>query len=89
MSTPVAKQYIKNFEKLGFGMFVHFGLYLIIGEGEYLFKDFPCDIENVHWMDNGELLEASYENGNLTVNFTGYSYGTDYCVRVAKGNVRS
>ena len=28
-------QYIDNFEKLGFGLFVHFGLYSIIGKGEW------------------------------------------------------
>ena len=28
-------QYIKNFEKLGFGLFVHFGLYSIVGKGEW------------------------------------------------------
>lgn len=27
---------IKNFEKLGFGMFVHFGLYSVIGKGEWI-----------------------------------------------------
>ena len=35
MSIPTPKQYIKDFEKMGFGMFVHFGLYSIIGEGEW------------------------------------------------------
>ncbi len=28
-------QYIRNFERLGFGMFVHFGLYSILGRGEW------------------------------------------------------
>lgn len=28
-------QYIKNFEKLGFGLFVHFGLYSVVGKGEW------------------------------------------------------
>jgi len=27
--------YIENFENLGFGMFVHFGLYSIVGKGEW------------------------------------------------------
>lgn len=27
--------YIRNFKKLGFGMFVHFGLYSVIGKGEW------------------------------------------------------
>lgn len=29
------KTYIKEFEKLGFGLFVHFGLYSIVGKGEW------------------------------------------------------
>ncbi len=28
-------QYIENFERLGFGMFVHFGLYSVAGKGEW------------------------------------------------------
>ncbi|MBQ6825450.1 MAG: alpha-L-fucosidase [Clostridia bacterium] len=32
----IVKEYIKNFEKLGFGMFVHFGLYSILGKGEWI-----------------------------------------------------
>ena len=28
-------QYIANFEKLGMGLFVHFGLYSIVGKGEW------------------------------------------------------
>lgn len=31
----IVKQYIKEFEKLGFGMFVHFGLYSVLGRGEW------------------------------------------------------
>lgn len=31
----IIKQYIKDFEKLGFGMFVHFGLYSVLGKGEW------------------------------------------------------
>ena len=31
----IVKQYIKDFEKLGFGMFVHFGLYSVLGMGEW------------------------------------------------------
>ena len=36
MSIPVAKQYILDFEQLGFGMFVHWGLYSQAGKGEWL-----------------------------------------------------
>ncbi|MGN0323780.1 MAG: alpha-L-fucosidase [Oliverpabstia sp.] len=31
----IIKQYIKDFENLGFGMFVHFGLYSVLGKGEW------------------------------------------------------
>ena len=31
----IVKQYIKDFEQLGFGMFVHFGLYSRLGKGEW------------------------------------------------------
>ena len=46
-------EYIKNFEKLGFGIFVHFGLYSVLGKGE--------------WYQNGGMQEdgktiAQYEN---------------------------
>lgn len=34
----IIKQYIKDFEKLGFGMFVHFGLYSTIGRGEWVME---------------------------------------------------
>ena len=27
--------YVKDFEKMGFGMFVHFGLYSVAGKGEW------------------------------------------------------
>lgn len=33
----IVKEYIKNFEKLGFGMFVHFGLYSLHGKGEWAY----------------------------------------------------
>ncbi len=32
----IIKQYIKDFEQLGFGMFVHFGLYSILEKGEWV-----------------------------------------------------
>lgn len=31
----IVKQYVKDFEKLGFGLFVHFGLYSELGKGEW------------------------------------------------------
>ena len=37
MSIPEAKQYIKDFEQLGFGVFLHFGLYSLLEEGEWTY----------------------------------------------------
>ena len=37
MAIPVAKKYIADFENLGFGMFVHWGLYSQLGRGEWAF----------------------------------------------------
>lgn len=34
----IVKDYIKAFEKLGFGMFVHFGLYSVHGKGEWAYN---------------------------------------------------
>lgn len=31
----IIKQYIQDFENLGFGMFVHFGIYSVLGKGEW------------------------------------------------------
>ena len=36
MSIPKPKKYIRDFEKLGFGMFVHFGLYSLLERGEWI-----------------------------------------------------
>jgi alpha-L-fucosidase len=35
MAAPIAEQRVSDFEKLGFGMFVHFGLYSVLGQGEW------------------------------------------------------
>ena len=32
----IVKEYIKNFEKLGFGLFVHYGLFSLMGKGEWI-----------------------------------------------------
>ena len=63
-------------------------VYLSGSEGDYIFEGFPKEVSDIKWMDNGEKLISSYENGNLTVNLIGYHYGHDYCVRVAKGTIR-
>lgn len=37
MAIPVPAKYIADFENLGFGMFVHWGLYSQMGQGEWIF----------------------------------------------------
>ncbi len=32
----IVYQRVKDFEKLGFGLFVHFGLYSVLGHGEWV-----------------------------------------------------
>lgn len=41
-------EYIKNFEKLGFGLFVHFGLYSLIGKGEWYESIYKVDKNEYH-----------------------------------------
>ncbi len=48
----IIKQYIKDFEKLGFGMFVHYGLYSVIGRGEWVKQN--C---NMPWDEYLETLK--------------------------------
>lgn len=43
--TMIIKQYIKDFEELGFGLFVHFGLYSLIGKGEWSKRNFGISDE--------------------------------------------
>ena len=37
--TPIAPKYIKDFEQLGFGLFVHYGLYSQLNSGEWTFHN--------------------------------------------------
>ena len=41
----IIKQYIKDFEKLGFGMFVHYGLYSVLSKGEWAQKCLSIPME--------------------------------------------
>ncbi len=45
MAVPEAKQYILDFENLGMGLFIHWGLYSQLGKGEWFFyhSDAPMD----------------------------------------------
>lgn len=39
----IVRQYVKDFENLGFGMFVHFGLYSVLGKGEWALHSLQMD----------------------------------------------
>jgi len=44
MSIPVPEKYVADFEKLGFGMFVHWGIYSQLGKGEWVFDNEKLDM---------------------------------------------
>lgn len=48
------------------------------------FPDLPEQIREIQWMDNGERLLFRQEQDRLTVHLTGFPYGQNLCVRVAK-----
>ncbi len=45
MSIPKPLPYVRNFEKMGFGLFVHWGLYSQLGEGEWARYLHPYSLE--------------------------------------------
>jgi len=45
MSTPTPLKRISDFESLGFGMFIHFGLYSLLGRGEWVMNREKLDKE--------------------------------------------
>lgn len=56
--------------------------------GWMTFAGIRDEIEELAWMDNGEILSFMQKEGALTANFTGFPYGMNTCVRVAKGKIR-
>ncbi len=54
------------------------------GDDVTLLPNVDKEVESVSWMDNNENLEFVQEGDLLKLKATGYSYGTGYCVRVAK-----
>lgn len=44
----IVKQYIKEFENMGFGMFVHFGVFSVIGKGEWVKSAHELSDETYH-----------------------------------------
>lgn len=55
----IIKQYIKEFENMGFGMFVHFGLYSVIGKGEWSKKNLGIPDE-----EYGSAYESFFPKSN-------------------------
>ena len=56
---PIAPEYIKNFEQLGLGMFVHFGLYSQLRQGEWTM--------HLHGIDKAEYmsLKGTFDPVNM------------------------
>lgn len=56
------------------------------GPGKRVFSNVPRAYSQAEWMDSGEKLKLEYDPSarNLTLNATGYPYGTNTVVRVAR-----
>ena len=53
-------KYIENFEKLGFGLFVHFGLYSIAGKGEWYENIYKVDKNEYHKLANSFKVSKNW-----------------------------
>ena len=69
MAIPKPKKYIADFEKLGLGMFVHFGMYSQIARGEWIYS-------------LGEQTPEEYDK--LFYNFTAEDFDAEKLVLTAK-----
>ena len=91
MSVPAPLPRIAAFEKLGFGIFVHWGLYAQGGRGEWSQRihKIPSE-EYVKWMDDGEdgIYMQDTAKKLLTVQCDPFPYGTDLVVNVLKIETR-
>ena len=73
----IIKDYIKRFEKYGFGMFVHFGIYSVLGKGEW--AKYCLNIENEEYRklcDSFHPTEDWAENLVITAKQAGCKYIT-------------
>ncbi len=57
------------------------------GKGPRSFKGLQDKVARVRWTDNGEELSFTQNGGEITVDCTGYPYGTDLVVRVAEAEL--
>lgn len=69
MKIPQAKKYITDFEQMGFGMFVHWGLYSQIGKGEWIYA-----LDNIKMTDYERLKDT----------FTAENFDAEQLVLTAK-----
>ena len=69
MSVPVPAKYIADFERRGFGMFIHWGLYSQLAQGEWTM--------NLH-----HLSQTDYQK--LFDQFTARDFDADKIVALAK-----
>ena len=69
MKKTQAKKYITDFEQMGLGMFVHWGLYSQIGKGEWIYT-----INNMNMTDYEKLKDT----------FTGENFDAEQLVLTAK-----
>ncbi len=79
MSIPKAKQYILDYEKLGFGMFVHWGLYSQLGAGEWVYDARKMKMSEYKKLQNTftaedfdaeEIAKTAYSAGCRYIVFT-------------------
>ncbi|MBR5614296.1 MAG: alpha-L-fucosidase [Clostridia bacterium] len=56
--------------------------------GAYCFGDVADEIESIEWMDNGLEIAFTQGNGMLAVEASGFRYGMNTCVRVAKAKIK-
>lgn len=54
------------------------------GPGPRTFEGVSPKVSSVNWLDNGESLDFTQKDGGLTVKTTGFPYGTNTVVRVAR-----
>ncbi len=73
----IVRQYVKDFENMGLGMFVHFGVYSILGRGGEI-------VVSAEWLDDSTPLHIETREGKTVIKTMPYLYGKNYVVRVAK-----
>ena len=72
----IVKEYIKRFEALGLGMFVHFGLYSVHGKGEWAYSKNITPEDYAKLFENFSPDEDWAENLVLTAKKAGCKYIT-------------